>query len=642
MLKVSSVSALSPLTVKAEVMIDILANNLAPVMFLTLVVMLLLGYPVAFTLAANGLVFFFLAVELSPFALETISLNWNLLNALPERVFAVMSNEVLLAIPFFTFMGIVLQKSGMAEDLLETFGQFFGAVPGGVAYAVILVGTLLAATTGVVAASVITMGLISLPVMMRYGYDRRVASGTIMASGTLAQILPPSTILIVLADQLGTSVGDMYTVAFLPSLFLTLSFIVYILMLSFLRPAWVPALPAEAIRYYEPNGTRGIWQVGLLFISCGLVVAMAARATGIERTVDVVVTTTCGLALLALFISFLARITSRFKITFCIVLGGGTAFLAHRQNADLSSILWLIVFVFGYVALDSSFNRLFGVRFISQMATKIAFVLVPPVLLIFMVLGTIFIGLATPIEAGAMGAVGTVLLAVAKRFAEKRPDRLDVRLLTEATYTTARLSTFILFILIGARVFALTFFGINGHIWVEQLLVTLPGGHTGFLLFTVVVIFVLGCFLDFFEIAFIAIPLLLIPATTLGIDPLWLGLLIAVTLQTSFLPPPLGFSLFFLRSVAPDSAYRDEVTGSKIDGISTRQIYLGGLPFIIIQLVLIILLLTVPELFLTLGQPEPLMSEIEALQELDNLIIEVKPELNIIVPAFDHMLLNND
>lgn len=638
----SSVSALSPLTVKAEVMIDILANNLAPVMFLTLVVMLLLGYPVAFTLAANGLVFFFLAVELSPFALETISLNWNLLNALPERVFAVMSNEVLLAIPFFTFMGIVLQKSGMAEDLLETFGQFFGAVPGGVAYAVILVGTLLAATTGVVAASVITMGLISLPVMMRYGYDRRVASGTIMASGTLAQILPPSTILIVLADQLGTSVGDMYTVAFLPSLFLTLSFIVYILMLSFLRPAWVPALPAEAIRYYEPNGTRGIWQVGLLFISCGLVVAMAARATGIERTVDVVVTTTCGLALLALFISFLARITSRFKITFCIVLGGGTAFLAHRQNADLSSILWLIVFVFGYVALDSSFNRLFGVRFISQMATKIAFVLVPPVLLIFMVLGTIFIGLATPIEAGAMGAVGTVLLAVAKRFAEKRPDRLDVRLLTEATYTTARLSTFILFILIGARVFALTFFGINGHIWVEQLLVTLPGGHTGFLLFTVVVIFVLGCFLDFFEIAFIAIPLLLIPATTLGIDPLWLGLLIAVTLQTSFLTPPLGFSLFFLRSVAPDSAYRDEVTGSKIDGISTRQIYLGGLPFIIIQLVLIILLLTVPELFLTLGQPEPLMSEIEALQELDNLIIEVKPELNIIVPAFDHMLLNND
>ena len=413
-------------------------------------------------------------------------------------------------------------------------------------------------------------------------------------------------------------------------------------MLSFLRPAWVPALPAEAIRYYEPNGTRGIWQVGLLFISCGLVVAMAARATGIERTVDVVVTTTCGLALLALFISFLARITSRFKITFCIVLGGGTAFLAHRQNADLSSILWLIVFVFGYVALDSSFNRLFGVRFISQMATKIAFVLVPPVLLIFMVLGTIFIGLATPIEAGAMGAVGTVLLAVAKRFAEKRPDRLDVRLLTEATYTTARLSTFILFILIGARVFALTFFGINGHIWVEQLLVTLPGGHTGFLLFTVVVIFVLGCFLDFFEIAFIAIPLLLIPATTLGIDPLWLGLLIAVTLQTSFLTPPLGFSLFFLRSVAPDSAYRDEVTGSKIDGISTRQIYLGGLPFIIIQLVLIILLLTVPELFLTLGQPEPLMSEIEALQELDNLIIEVKPELNIIVPAFDHMLLNND
>ena len=289
-------------------MIELLASNLAPIMFLTLVGMLLLGYPVSFSLAANGLVFFLLAVELSPYASDTISLNWNLLSALPDRVFSIMANEVLLAVPFFTFMGIVLQRSGMAEDLLETFGQFFGSVPGGVAYAVIFVGMLLAATTGVVAASVIAMGLISLPIMMRYGYDRRIASGTIMASGTLAQILPPSTILIVLADQMKTSVGDMYAVAFLPSFLLTLSFVIFILIVSKLRPSYVPALPPEALLYFEPDGRRGIWQVLVLFAASGLLGWLTVRAAGIDKSIDVVVLTFCCLSVVALAITLFARL----------------------------------------------------------------------------------------------------------------------------------------------------------------------------------------------------------------------------------------------------------------------------------------------------------------------------------------------
>ncbi|MBM3520018.1 MAG: TRAP transporter large permease subunit, partial [Alphaproteobacteria bacterium] len=226
-------------------MIELIAHNLAPIMFVSLVVFLLLGYPVAFSLAANGLIFFALAVELSPYA-DSISLSWPLLQALPGRVLDVMRNDTLLAIPFFTFMGIILERSGMAEDLLDTIGQLFGPVRGGLAYAVILVGALLAATTGVVAASVMAMGLISLPIMLRYGYDRPLATGVIAASGTLAQIIPPSLVLIVLADQLGRSVGDMYAGAIVPGLLLTAIYCAYMLVVSIVRPAALPALPPEA------------------------------------------------------------------------------------------------------------------------------------------------------------------------------------------------------------------------------------------------------------------------------------------------------------------------------------------------------------------------------------------------------------
>src|SRR5215217_835418 len=239
-------------------MAALIAQNLAPIMFAALVVFLLLGYPVAFALAANGLLFFFIAVELAPYAPDTITLSWPLLQALPDRIFGTMSNEVLLAVPFFTFMGLVLERSGMAEDLLDTIGQLFGPVRGGLAFAVIFVGALLAATTGVVAASVISMGLISLPIMLRYGYDRRLASGVIAASGTLAQIIPPSLVLIVMADQLGRSVGDMYEGAFLPGLILTGLYAVYIMLMSIIKPQWVPAMPKEAIGFREESGDRGL------------------------------------------------------------------------------------------------------------------------------------------------------------------------------------------------------------------------------------------------------------------------------------------------------------------------------------------------------------------------------------------------
>src|SRR5665647_2639179 len=242
-------------------MLALIAENLAPIMFAALVVFLLLGYPVAFSLAAVGLIFFVVGVELAPYSGGAINLSWPLLRTLPDRIFGVMANETLLAIPFFAFMGLILERSGMAEDLLETVGQLFGPVRGGLAYAVIFVGALLAATTGVVAASVISMGLISLPIMLRYGYDRRVASGAIAASGTLAQIIPPSLVLIILADQLGRSVGDMYKGAFIPGFLLTGIYAGYIILLAIFRPKWVPAMPLEARAIREDNGKSGLASV---------------------------------------------------------------------------------------------------------------------------------------------------------------------------------------------------------------------------------------------------------------------------------------------------------------------------------------------------------------------------------------------
>jgi tripartite ATP-independent transporter DctM subunit len=423
-------------------------------MFAMLAALLLLGYPVAFALAANGIVFAFIGFELG-------MLQPELMQALPQRLFGIMSNQLLMAIPFFTFMGIVLERTGMAEDLLDSIGQLFGPVRGGVAYAVIFVGALLAATTGVIAASVIAMGLISLPVMLRYGYDKRLASGVICASGTLAQIIPPSIVLIVLADVLGASVGDIYAGALVPGLVLVALLMGYVLLVSIVNPQAVPALPPQA------------------------------------RTLR------------------------------------GAALYRHALLA-----------------------------------------MVPPLVLIFLVLGTIFLGIATPTEGGAMGAVGALALAIAKR-------RLTGTLLRQAMDQTAKLTTFVMFILVGSTVFALVFRAVEGDLWVERLFALVPGGALGFLVVVNLLVFVLGFFIDFFEIAFILLPLLGPVAIKLGIDPVWFGIMIGMNMQTSFLTPPFGFSLFYLRSVAPKA-------------IATADIYRGVVPFVGVQLLALGLLLAFP------------------------------------------------
>jgi tripartite ATP-independent transporter DctM subunit len=351
----------------------------------------------------------------------------------------------------------------MAEDLLDTIGQLFGALRGGLAYAVILVGALLAATTGVVAATVISMGLISLPIMMRYGYSHRLAAGVIAASGTLAQIVPPSLVLIVLADQLGRSVGDMYQGALVPGLALAALYLVYAVGVAVVQPTAAPALPA------------------------------AAR--------------TC------------------------------------RGRA---------------------------------LALRVATSLVPPLVLMFLVLGTIFLGIATPTEGGAMGATGALALALARR-------RLDLALLRQAMESTAALTSFVIFILVGSTVFGLTFRAVDGDLWVERLLSDLPGGALGFLLVVNALVFVLAFFLDFFEIAFILVPLLAPVAHLLGIDLVWFGVMLAINMQTSFMHPPFGFALFYLRSVAPKE-------------VRTVDIYWGALPFVIIQLVMVALVIAFPQM----------------------------------------------
>ena len=452
-------------------MLQFFSDNLAPIMFASLVVVLLLGYSVAFALAFVGFLFGGIGIWLG-------LLPVNLFQAIPDRFFGQMSNETLLAIPFFTFMGLILERSGMAEDLLDTIGQLFGPIRGGLAYAVIFVGALLAATTGVVAASVISMGLISLPIMMRYGYSRSMATGVIAASGTLAQIIPPSLVLIVLADQLGRSVGDMYKGALYPGLLLTGIYAAYILVRSIVQPNSAPALPLVA-------------------------------------------------------------------------------------------------------------RSLRGWKLVQRVVTS----LLPPLILIFLVLGTIFIGLATPTEGGAMGAVGALILAALNR-------RLNLTMVRQALDTTTKLSSFVVFILLGARVFSLTFYGVNGHVWVEHLLTSVPGGTLGFLIVANLIVFVLAFFLDYFELAFIIVPLLAPVADSLGIDLIWFGVLLAVNMQTSFMHPPFGFSLFYLRSVAPTRPYRDKITGESIAPISTGQIYMGAIPFVFLQIVMIVIVIAFPGLVL--------------------------------------------
>ncbi|HNE91900.1 MAG TPA: TRAP transporter large permease subunit, partial [Agitococcus sp.] len=420
--------------------------------FLSLFLLLLTGFPVAFVSAAVGLIFGVIGVLVGALPIE-------LVQAVPERLFGIMRNETLMAIPFFTLMGLILEKSQLAEDLLDAINQLFGRLRGGLAFAVILVGALLAATTGVVAASVMAMGLISLPMMMRQGYSPAISSGVIMASGTLAQIIPPSLVLIVLADTLTVPVGDMYLGAMYPSLALVALFALFIGGLAIIKPELLPA-----------------------------------------------------------------------------------------QQQTRQAIQW----------------------------RKLLAALVPPLVLIFLVLGTIFIGLATPTEAGAMGAAGALVLALVKR-------RLSASLLHQALDNTAKLTSFVMFILVGSSLFALVFRALNGDVWVEHLFDKLPAGEIAFLLVVNLMVFGLGMFLDFFEIVFIVVPLLVPIIHKLNIDPVWFGVLLAMNLQTSFLTPPFGFSLFYLRSVAPKE-------------LNTSHLYKGAVPFIVLQLAMVAVLMMYPEL----------------------------------------------
>ena len=536
-------------------MIEFLLANMAPIMFGGLIVFLLMGFSVAFSLAACGLMFGLIGIEIGVPGMAS------LMQALPLRLFGIMQNETLLAIPFFTFMGLVLERSGMAEDLLDTIGQLFGPIRGGLAIAVILVGAMLAATTGVVAASVISMGLISLPIMLRYGYDRRLASGVIAASGTLAQIIPPSLVLIVMADQLGRSVGDLYKGAFIPGFVLTGLYLAYVVAVSMFRSAYAPALPPEARTIREPDGSAGLRSLGVLTVlSVGCAIAFAKTRPETTPTDELIVVSMC--------------------------VGVGVAFVL------------------------AVLNKLFKLGLLSKMAERVTFVLIPPLALIFLVLGTIFLGIATPTEGGAMGAVGALVMAISRQ-------RLNMKLMRQAMDTTMKLSCFVLFILIGATVFSLSFQGVDGPKWVEHLLTSLPGGQLGFLIVVNVLIFLLAFFLDFFELSFIVIPLLAPVAEKLGIDLVWFGVLLAVNMQTSFMHPPFGFALFYLRSVAPNEDYKDRLTGQQVAKVTTGQIYWGSVPFVIIQIIMVGLIIAFPGVVSRGGDDDDKLDADKVLQELD-------------------------
>ncbi|MBK8767013.1 MAG: TRAP transporter large permease subunit [Burkholderiaceae bacterium] len=464
-------------------------QNMAPLMFAGLVVVMLIGFPVAFSLAALGLFAGFISIELGFFPAQYLA-------NLPLRIFGILSNDLLLAIPFFTFMGAILERCGLAEDLLEGTGQLFGSVPGGLAYAVIIVGAILGAITGTVAASVIAMGMISLPIMLKYGYNMRLGTGVIAAAGTITQVIPPSLVLVVLADQLGKSVGDMYKGAIGPSIAQTLIFIVYIFAVSIIKPHWMPPLPPEA------RTMRG-WD------------------------------------------------------------------------------LW----------------------------KKVLWGMVPSIVLIFLVLGTIFMGLATPTEAGAMGAVGAMGLAAMNK-------RLTWPLVRQGMESTARITAMVIFILLGSTVFSLVFQGVDGAIWIEHMLVSMTGGTVvGFLVVVNLFVFFLAFFLDFFEIAFIIIPLLAPVAAKLGIDLIWFGVLLCVNMQTSFMHPPFGFALFYLRGIAPKE-------------VKSSDIYLGAIPWVILQLILVAVLIFWPGMV-------TMWLDKEVAVDLDKVKIEVQSVDDELKPGAD-------
>ena len=547
-------------------LVTFLTQNFVPLLFCGLLLLLLTGFPVAFALAAAGMGFGWIGIELGLFPSV-------LFQALPLRIFGIMQNDTLLAIPFFTFMGIILQKSGMAEDLLETVGQIFGPVRGGVAIAVILVGALLAATTGVVAAAVISMGLISLPIMLRYGYSRVLATGAITASGTLAQAIPPSLVLIVLADQLGRSVGDLYAGALVPGFMLVGLYVLFVVIVAIVLPKWAPALPPEARIYREPNGNSGHKSLLALVLVCATVAVVWAQVHD----------------------------------------GLMTRWLERSMPSPKDEIVILSMTLASLTALFLSIiNRVARLGLLSRLAEQVTFVLMPPLILIFLVLGTIFLGIATPTEGGAMGAVGALVLAMIKR-------RLSWTLMQEAMDNTARLASFVLFILIGSTVFSFTFNAADGHIWVEHLFDKVPGGQLGFLIVVNLLIFVLGMFIDFFEIAFIVVPLLVPVAEKMGIDMIWFGVIIAMNLQTSFLTPPFGFALFYLRSVAPRNDYKDRVTGANIRAVSTTEIYKGSIAFICIQIAMVALIMANPGLVTGNIDKAETMSEEDVLERLNSM-----------------------
>ncbi len=429
---------------------------LGPAMFVGALALLSLGYPVAFSLGGVAILFGIIGIALGVF--DPIFLT-----AMPQRIFGIMNNFTLLAIPYFIFMGAMLDKSGIAEDLLETMGALFGRIRGGLAVAVVLVGALLAATTGVVAATVVTMSLISLPTMLRYGYNKDLASGVIAASGTLGQIIPPSIVLVVLADQLGISVGDLFLGSVIPGLMMAGAFVVHVLAIAFIRPDLAPALPAELINI------RG-----------------------------------------------------------------------------------------------------------SALFTKIIKVMVPPLALILLVLGSIFFGVATPTEAGALGCFGAMVLAAIK-------GQLRLQGLREVCDRTLRTTSMVIFILLGSTAFSLVFRGLRGDRFIADVLTNLPGGDIGFLVVSMATIFLLGFFIDFFEIAFIVVPLFAPVAQQLGIDLVWYGVIIGANMQTSFLTPPFGFALFYLRGAAPKE-------------VTTGNIYRGVIPFISLQLLVLVAIIAFPQL----------------------------------------------
>ncbi|MDE2415728.1 MAG: TRAP transporter large permease subunit [Comamonadaceae bacterium] len=523
---------------------EFLIANFAPLMFGGLLCFLILGFPVAFSLGACGLFFGLLGIELGVFPASTLA--W-----LPQRLIGIMANETLLAVPFFTLMGLILERSGMAEDLLDSVGQVFGPLRGGLALAVILVGAMLAATTGVVAASVISMGLISLPIMLRYGYDRSLAAGVIAASGTLAQIIPPSLVLIVLADQLGKSVGDLYKGAFVPGFSLVGLYVLWVIALAIFKPKLVPALPPEARTLREPNGSAGYTSLALLVVLSTVVAVVLAQ------NMEAVHSWWQGEAV------ELVPTDEKIVVAMC----GGTF------------VAWLIAVI----------NRITHLGLLSRLAERVTFVLIPPLLLIFLVLGTIFLGVATPTEGGAMGAMGAIVMAASRK-------RINMDLLKQALATTTKLSSFVMFILVGATFFSMVFQAADGPVWVEHLLTQLPGGQVGFLVFVNLMVFVLAFFLDFFELSFIVVPLLGPIADKMGIDLVWFGVLLAVNMQTSFMHPPFGFALFFLRSVAPEKPYVDHVTGKTIAPVTTMQIYKGAIPFLVLQLAMVAILIAFPGL----------------------------------------------